>query len=135
QIMGDEKRRDGRRRYGPGEALLQDELGLRVERGEWLVQEHDRGLDGGRARERRALAHAPGELIGVAFGKLLQPAALQFAQGSLASLTPTDRARFQPEFHIVDYFAPGQQKILLQHETDGGVRTFDQNLIKQNAPQ
>jgi NitT/TauT family transport system ATP-binding protein len=45
--------------------LLQDHLGLRVERRERLVHQQHQRIDRERARERRALAHAAGELVRV----------------------------------------------------------------------
>ena len=55
QIMGDQQGGDRRRCDGLRKALLQDELGLRVERGERLVEQHDRRLDRQAcARARRA---------------------------------------------------------------------------------
>ena len=45
--------------------LLQNFAGLRVERGERLVHQQDRRVDGERADEADALLHAAGELIGI----------------------------------------------------------------------
>ena len=46
------------------ELLLHDDFGLRIERGERLVHQQDRPLHDQRARQRHALAHAAGELVG-----------------------------------------------------------------------
>ena len=45
--------------------LLQDFARLRVERGERLVHQQDRRIDGERAHQADALLHAAGELIGI----------------------------------------------------------------------
>ena len=44
------------------EVLAEDHAGLLVERAERLVHQQDAGLEAERARQRRALAHAAGEL-------------------------------------------------------------------------
>ena len=56
------------------------QLGLRVERGERLVEQHDVGIDRQGAGERGALPLAAGRLIGIAIGEFGEAAALQFAE-------------------------------------------------------
>ncbi len=115
-----------------GEALLQDQLGLRIEGGERLVEQHDRGLDRQRARQRRALAHAAGQLVGIAAGEILQPAALQFAQRALATLGTADRARLETELDVAHDRTPRQQQILLQHEADARIGSLHRDLLQQD---
>src|SRR5713101_7106683 len=47
------------------EVLAQDHAGLLVECAEWLVHQQYAGFETERTRERRALAHAAGELPGI----------------------------------------------------------------------
>ena len=61
------------------EALLQDQLGLRIERGKRLVEQNDIGIDGQRARQSHPLPLPAGYLIGIAVGEFCDPATLEFA--------------------------------------------------------
>jgi hypothetical protein len=79
QIVGDEKRGQTRGGNGCGEAFLQDQFGLRVERGKRFVEQQDAGVDRQRAGQRGALPLATGELIRVAIGQFGKAAAPQFA--------------------------------------------------------
>ena len=83
----------------------------------------------------RTLPHSPGQLVGIAFREIQQPAAPQLAQRPFAALRAAECARFKPEFHIVDDLSPGQEQVLLQHEApDGWVGAGDRTLVEQNAP-
>jgi hypothetical protein len=54
-----------------GNEVVHEKLaGLRVERGERLVHEEDRGPHGECARDADALAHAAGELLRIGIGEL-----------------------------------------------------------------
>ena len=66
--------------------LLQNQFGLGIERREWLVEQHDVGIDRKRTRQRRALPLSAGNLIGIAIGEIGEPAALELAQRALAPL-------------------------------------------------
>src|SRR5688572_24752449 len=74
-----------RRVPDPQELGLHELSRLRVERGEWLVHEEDRRIDGEGSREVRALLHATGELIRVAILEPGQPDKLDVRLCAVAS--------------------------------------------------
>ena len=115
------------------EILLQHHLRLRIEGREGLVHEQNRGIDGERARKRRALAHAAGELMGKMIGEIRQAALLQQRLGDLAPLRARHAADLQPDLDVLADRAPRQKQVLLQHEGDVFVRlrhlfAVDENL-------
>ncbi len=73
--------------------LAQHHAGLLVERAERLVHEQDAGFQAERARQRRALAHAAGELARIVIGEIGKPDRLQ-RTAARASLV---RASARPE--------------------------------------
>src|SRR5205807_1820669 len=65
-VVGDEKRRLLELLLNLQDLVAEEEPGLLVERGEWLVHQEDFGLRGQRARHRHALAHATRQLRRIA---------------------------------------------------------------------
>ena len=75
-----------RRLEGLRQVLLQHHPGLRVERGERLVEQQHVRIDGERARQRRALAHAAGQLVRIVIGELGETESFQQRLGALPAL-------------------------------------------------
>ena len=69
QIVGDEQRGLAGALERLRQVALQHHAGLRVDRGERLVEQQHVRIDGERARQRHALAHAAGQLVRIVTGK------------------------------------------------------------------
>ncbi len=125
EVVGDEKRGLPFGRERLREVLLQDHLGLRVERRERLIQEQHQRIDRERARERRALAHAARELVRVVRLESREVALREQRRRFLAALGRRHAAELEAELGVLADGAPGKQQILLQHEGDVRVRAGD----------
>jgi len=90
-----------------GETPLQDQLGLCVERAERLIEQHDCRSDRKGPRQGCTLAHAAGQLIGVAVREFSEPATLELGQRPLPALGAGHRARLEPKLHVMYNGSPG----------------------------
>ena len=71
ETMGDEDDGLARARQQDGEVFAKHHARLLVECAERLVHQENAGLEAERARQRRALTHAAGQLAGEMFGEAL----------------------------------------------------------------
>ncbi len=125
QVMGDEQRGLPGFHQRLREIVLQHDAGLRIDRGERFVQQQHRGIDGEGARQRRALAHAAGQLMRVALGEFAKLEGIEKFAGLLSAVRRVELSDFGAQHHVLLDRAPGQQQILLQHEGDMVVRALD----------
>ena len=99
--------------------LAQDHAGLLVERAERLVHQQDRGLQAERTRERRALAHAAGQLRRIMLGEILEPDGFERARPRAAArsglATPWN---VMPSSMFSMHGVPREQGVFLEHESD-----------------
>ena len=125
QVMGNQQRGLPGFHQRLREIVLQHDAGLRIDRGERLVQQQHRRIDGERARQRRALAHAAGQLMRVALGEFAKLEGIEKFAGFLSAVRRVELSDFGTQHHVLLDRAPGQQQILLQHEGDMVVRALD----------
>ncbi|MHC2592777.1 hypothetical protein ACVIG9_006833 [Bradyrhizobium ottawaense] len=116
EIMGDIDRAHAAIGEQADEILHQEFAGLRIQRGERLVHQEDRGLHRERARDADTLAHAAGELLGIGFAKISQPRAAQGILDQLTALSGRELSVQQREFDVLLHARPGQQRKILEYE-------------------
>ncbi len=107
------------------QVALQHHAGLRVDRGERLVEQQHVGIDGQRARQRHALAHAAGQLVRIVIGKFGEVEIFEQRLRALPALGRRNALDLDAEHDVLGDGAPRQQQILLQHEGDMGIRPGD----------
>ncbi len=88
---------------------------LNVERRKRLVHEQELRIEDQHLRERHALAHSAGELMGVALAKSAEAHALQPGVASLESLFARHAAKFQAGDDILYRISPRHQRLGLEH--------------------
>jgi hypothetical protein len=71
-----------------------------------------------RLSERRALAHAAGELRGIVLREVLQPDRFERALCAGLALGPRHALEHHAEIDVLQHRVPGKQRILLEHEGD-----------------
>ena len=130
--MGDEERGLVFLREYLREVLLQHHLGLRIERRERLVEQQHLGVECHGARERRALAHAAGELVRVMAGEVAEVVTLEQRVAAAQALLALDTLDLLAQLDVLDDAAPGQQQVLLQHEGDVQARSRDLRAVEQH---
>ena len=99
---------------------LHDLAGLRVERGERLVHQQDFRIDGERAGEIDALAHAAGELARVIVLEAFEPDELEQLHGALAVGSADRAGDFAADDGVGEHRAPRQQAVVLEHKAAVG---------------
>src|ERR1700741_2149271 len=114
------------------QVLLELAPRLLVDRGERLVHQDDVGVDGERAREADALAHAAGELARVAVLEALQADFGDVLARDRLALRAWRTAQLQAEGHVAQHVGPGQQREVLEHERPFGPGTFNRSSLDQN---
>jgi len=87
-----------------------------VERSEWLVQEEEFRLRHQRTRDRRAHAHAAGELAGTLAAGVRQLHALEHGGGAVKPLAARDAGKFERQRDVRRHAAPRQEPRLLERE-------------------
>ena len=105
----------GRSAQQVAEPLVHPQPGLRVERGERLVEQQHRRAGGEHLRDRPALAHPAGQLPRQAVGEALEPGAGQQVADHLGHLRPGGALRARPEGQVVAQGQPGEQPARLRH--------------------
>ena len=118
EVMRDEERRLAGVLQRAGKLLLQDDPGLRVDRGEGLVEQEHGRIDRERSREGRSLAHAAGELMRVLRLEARKAKALQESMRLALRLARIALADLHSERDVLGDAAPGKEQVLLQHEGD-----------------
>src|SRR5579883_345431 len=108
------------------------EAGLRIERRERLVEEHDVGLGDERAREGDALAHAARKLARPAPEKLAEAVAGKQRRRAGARLVHVEALDLGAEQGVVEDRSPLEQVILLQHVADLAARPGDRRAVDQH---
>ena len=98
--------------------LLQDFAGLRVERGERLVHQQDRRVDGERAHQADALLHAAGELIGIMLLEAGEADEIEIMRDALLDDGGRRAGHREPEGGVVVDRLPRQQAEMLEHHGD-----------------
>jgi hypothetical protein len=97
------------------------------------VHEQELGLDGERARDRGALAHAPRQLGGEAPLETLQADERQQPLRPLESFRFRHRGRIERERDVLDRGEPGKRRLLLEDHADVVVRAVDRVAVDQHA--
>ena len=92
--------------------VAEQEPCLLVERGERLVHQQDFRLGGEGAGERDALAHAAGELAGIAVLEAVEPDHSDEMTRALGAFGARHADEFEREGDVVDHRAPGESRIL-----------------------
>ncbi len=90
---------------------------LLVDRREGLVHEQHVGVDGQRAGEPDALAHAAGELVGIA---ILEPRQTDFGDvftRDVITLILPDTAQLETECDVAQHRRPGHEREILEDES------------------
>ncbi len=132
EIVGDED--DGNVDLAPElqQVRLHQCAGLGIERRERLVHQQDAGPVRQRARDRHALLHAARELVGVGVGEAgqthdLDPLArLGFGRGRALP------AHLEPEHHVLEHGAPGEQGVALEHHAAVRARAVHRLAVEQH---
>ena len=125
QIVGDEQRGLAGALERLRQFALQHDAGLRVDRGERLVEQQHGRIDRQRAGERDALAHAARQLMRIVIGEFAEVERVEQRPGALLPLGQGHSLDLDAELHVLGDGAPRQQQVLLQHEGDVRVRSFD----------
>jgi hypothetical protein len=114
---------------------------LLVDGREGLVHQQHLGIDGKRAGQSDALAHAAGKLVRIAVLEALQSDRVDVFLGDGLAFGFRDAPQFEPEGDVADGARPGQQRKILEHErpvgSGGGNRLpVNQNLAarRRNQP-
>ena len=118
-VVGDEHDRARLRGQRAGEPVLHVLAGERVERRERLVEAQHRAARQQRARERHALAHPAGQLVGPRALEALQAEVAQQRGGPRAGRGAVDARHAQRERGVVGGAGPRQQQVALGHERGG----------------
>ena len=90
----------------------------RIERAERLVHQDQLGIVDQRARDRRALLHAAGKLVGIFVLVALEPDQREQIAGARAARRHRQPEDFRRQQHVVDHAPPFQQQRLLEHHAD-----------------
>ncbi len=95
--------------------LLQDGAVLLVERRERLVHQQDLGIVGEGARDRDALAHAAGELVGVVVREAGEAGAVEIAPDRFLDLALGRLAHLQAIGRVLPDRHPREDRVALEH--------------------
>jgi hypothetical protein len=95
--------------------LLQDLARLRVERGERLVHQQDRGVHDQRAHQPDALLHPARELVGIMALEAGEPDELEVMHDPRTDVGARHARHRQPEGRVVVDGLPRQQAEMLEH--------------------
>ena len=87
-----------------------------VEGAERLVHQQNAGFKAQRAGERRALAHAAGELPGIVVGKIVETDGFEGAPRPRVTLGARYALEEHAEIDVLGDRIPGKQRVLLEHE-------------------
>ena len=121
--VGDED--DGLPRFLPDAQQLEIHLLARqgIECAERLVHQDQLGIVDERTRDRRALLHAAGQLVGILVLVAREPDQGEQIAGAGAACGHGQAEDFRGKEHVVDDAAPLQQQRLLEHHADvaGGI--------------
>ncbi len=118
--LADAVRHEQRRRglLGPDAQQLEVEILARhvIERAERLVEQQHRGLEHERARDRRALAHAAGELRGLRRGEVLEAD----ERDQLVDVVLVDRLAgdLERQLDVLADAPPRQQRVVLEGDAE-----------------
>ncbi len=105
--------------------LLQHLAGLRVERGERLVHQHDVRIDRERAHQADALLHAAGELVGIVPLETVQADQIEIVPDALLDARSRRMRHREAERRVVMHGLPRQQAEMLEHHRDALRRAGD----------
>ena len=108
-----------------GHLVGERDAGLRIERRERLVEQHDVRLGAERAGERHALAHAARQLARQVMQELSEPIAREQLRRALAGAAHVGALDFGAEHRVLEDRAPLEQVVLLQHVADLAARPGD----------
>jgi hypothetical protein len=100
----------------PQHVLLEHPARLFVDCGKGLVEQEDLGVDGERAGEADALAHAAGELMRIALLEAGEADRGDVAPGDLVALRLAHAAELEAEGDVADHGRPGHQREVLEDE-------------------
>ena len=98
------------------QVFLELAAGLLVDGRERLVHEQHVGVDGERAGEADALAHAAGELVRVALLEAGEADLVDVVPGDVVALALRRAAQLEPEGDVADHGRPRHQGEILEHE-------------------
>ena len=106
----------------PQQVLLELAARLLVDGRERLVHQQHLGIDGERAGQADALAHAARQLVRIALSRSLRGRPRRYsAARDLLALRSRHAAQLQPEGDVAQHGRPGHQREVLEHE--GALRT------------
>ena len=100
--------------------------GLRVDGGERLVHQDHGRIVGERADQRRALAHAAGQLVRIVALEAGEPDGADQHLGMRPGLVVEPALHLDRKQHVVDGGAPRQQVVVLRHVADPPVEAGTQ---------
>src|SRR5947209_6517745 len=107
------------------EFLLQEYLVLLVERGEGLVHEQDIGVLGEGARDRDALPHPAGELVGIMVAETPEAHLFKIRPHDLLHVARGEPPHAQSISGVVEHVHPGKNRIPLEHNRVRRARGID----------
>ena len=116
ETVGDENDGLARARQQHREILAQHHAGLLVERAERLVHQQDVGFQAERARQRRALAHAAGQLSRKMLGEAVEADRFQRTARALVPFGLRHALKLHAEHDVLEHRVPRKQRVLLEHE-------------------
>src|SRR6516165_1615703 len=133
-LMGDEQ--DGLAPLLPDahQLRLHDLAGLRIERGERLIHQQNLRVDGERAREIDALAHAAGELARMVMLEPFEPHELEQLHGARALRWPDLSRNLAPDDGVGEYRTPGQEIVVLKYESAIAAGRIHDAPVEQHFP-
>nr|BFF22215.1 hypothetical protein GCM10025732_01800 [Glycomyces mayteni] len=123
--MGDEHAREALAREEAADLLVEALAGDLVEGAEGLVEEEQLGLDGERAGDGGAHAHAAGELGGAVLREVRQADPFDRVEGGGAALGLGDAGEFGGELDVAGDGAPGQERGLLEDVAEAAGADLD----------
>ena len=131
-VVGDDQDRLDRELFllpQPGQLAAQVRRGEHVKGGKRLVHQQGVGLDGQRAGEADALAHAAGQLLRIGGLEAVQADQVDHGQRPFAALLLRHVAGLHRQLHVLLHGEPGQQGKALEDHGDARVRA-----VQRGAP-
>src|SRR3954471_6046350 len=116
------------------ELALHEATRLRIERAERFVHQQHLRIHRQRARERRALLHAAGELRRVALLEALEAHHLDIALRAALLLLARQAELLEAIAHIGANGAPGKEREVLEDDAAVGTRTRDRRAFDADRP-
>ena len=117
-IVGDHQHRGSELGVYLGDEILKVASNGRVDAGERLVGEQQRGFDGKRPGEGNPLLFAPGEMSDRTSGEMTDADEVEQFSGSLAAGAPVDATHAKTERDVVADVEVGEQLRLLHQQCD-----------------